>query len=90
LAKNETCKKTVCPSRTSAFASSYSNPKGQWHIASDDPTYQAWVEETMENQPYFKKIMQTNKRPENWPSTRYEQKAYKAGRSPIFWIFEKS
>lgn len=64
--------------------------KGQWHIASDDPTYQAWVEETMENQPYFKKIMQTNKRPENWPPTRYEQKAYKAGRSPIFWIFEKS
>ena len=43
----------------------------------------------MENQPYFKNILQTDKRPKNWPSTRYEQKAYKAGRYPIFWIFEK-
>lgn len=65
------------------------SPQGHWHIASDDPTYQEWVEETLQNQPYFKKILQTNKRPENWPSTRYEQKAYKAGRKPIFWIFEK-
>lgn len=65
------------------------SPKGRWHIASDDPTYQAWVHETMENQSYFKKILQTDKRPVDWPSTRYEQKAYQAGRSPIFWIFEK-
>lgn len=64
-------------------------PKCHWHIASDDPTYQEWVEETFSNQPYFRKIMQTKERPADWPATRYEQKAYEAGRSPIFWIFEK-
>ncbi|CAI3936700.1 tRNA (guanine(46)-N(7))-methyltransferase TrmB [Commensalibacter communis] len=60
-----------------------------WHVASDDPTYQEWVLEVMGNQSYFEKILETTERPSDWPSTRYEQKAYQAGRQPIFWIFKR-
>lgn len=66
------------------------SPQGKWYIASDDPIYQEWVEEVFQNQSYFEKILQTDQRPVSWPSTRYEQKAYKAGRKPIFWIFKKN
>ncbi|CAK7192862.1 tRNA (guanine-N(7)-)-methyltransferase [Commensalibacter sp. Nvir] len=62
---------------------------GQWYIASDDPTYQEWVRETMDRQLFFRKILETQERPHDWPSTRYEQKAYLNNREPIFWIFEK-
>lgn len=63
-------------------------PGALWHIASDDPTYQDWVQQTMATQPYFEKILETSERPTDWPQTRYEQKAYQAGRHPIFWIFK--
>lgn len=65
-------------------------PGAYWHVASDDPTYQEWVLEVMGSQSYFEKILETKERPSDWPSTRYEQKAYQAGRQPIFWIFKRN
>jgi tRNA (guanine-N7-)-methyltransferase len=59
-------------------------PGGEWRIASDDPTYQAWTDDVLANQPQFA-VQRVQKRPAGWPSTRYESKAIQAGRQPIYW-----
>ena len=60
-------------------------PGGQWRIASDDPTYQAWTAAILSKQPWFHVPPPVTERPEGWPPTRYEQKARQAGRSPLWW-----
>ncbi len=59
----------------------------EWRIASDDPTYQAWVSEVMGSQSLFAALPVSHERPEGWPGTRYEAKALAAGRSPMYWSF---
>lgn len=58
---------------------------GSLRVASDDPVYQDWTLSQMALCPDF---VQTNpapaEKPEGWPSSRYEMKARKAGRTPIF------
>jgi tRNA (guanine-N7-)-methyltransferase len=58
---------------------------GEWRIASDDPTYQAWVAEVLSAQPFFAVPTPAGTRPEGWPPTRYEAKALAAGRAPLYW-----
>ncbi len=60
-------------------------PGGEWRIASDDPTYQAWTDEVMAGQTCFTVATRTESRPAGWPATRYEAKAIKAGRQPVYW-----
>ena len=60
-------------------------PGGHWRIASDDPTYQAWTDTVMSGQPWFSVPEPSTIRPEDWPPTRYEEKARRAGRSPLWW-----
>ena len=60
-------------------------PGGEWRIASDDPTYQAWVAETLAAQDLFDVPPPATVRPEGWPPTRYEQKALREGRQPLYW-----
>ena len=62
-------------------------PGAIWRVASDDPTYQAWVEEVMGAQTLFRTAPPVLERPEGWPPTRYEAKALKAGRQPFYWTF---
>jgi tRNA (guanine-N7-)-methyltransferase len=57
---------------------------GEWRIASDDPTYQAWTDEVLAKQTRFS-ITRTMERPAGWPPTRYEAKAITAGRQPVYW-----
>lgn len=60
----------------------------QWRIASDDPTYQAWVEENFADQPWFARAdLAVGTRPEGWHPTRYEAKAIREGRVPQYWTF---
>jgi tRNA (guanine-N7-)-methyltransferase len=59
-------------------------PGGEWRIASDDPTYQAWTDETLAAQTHFA-VTRSTERPAGWPPTRYEAKAIKAGRQPVYW-----
>ena len=59
----------------------------EWRVASDDPTYQSWVAETMAAQSMFTFGGHTVARPANWPPTRYEAKAIRAGRVPFYWSF---
>jgi tRNA (guanine-N7-)-methyltransferase len=60
-------------------------PGGIWRIATDDPTYQAWTAEVLAAQDAFDVPMPARERPGGWPPTRYEAKALKAGRPPLYW-----
>ncbi|GBQ32552.1 tRNA (guanosine(46)-N7)-methyltransferase TrmB [Gluconacetobacter azotocaptans] len=64
-------------------------PGATWRVASDDPTYQAWVEEVMGAQDLFDTAPPATERPEGWPPTRYETKALRAGRQPLYWVFTR-
>lgn len=62
----------------------------EWRVASDDPTYQAWVAEVMAATPLFRAADAHTVRPPDWPPTRYEAKVLREGRSPIYWRFIRS
>jgi tRNA (guanine-N7-)-methyltransferase len=64
-------------------------PGGEWRIASDDPTYQAWVEEVMAEARDFERLSMDRTRPAGWPGTRYEAKALREGRTPHYWVFRR-
>lgn len=64
-------------------------PEAEWRIASDDPTYQAWVDAVMQGQTLFDETMRSVTRPPAWPPTRYEAKALREGRQPIYWRFRR-
>ena len=65
-------------------------PGGTWRVATDDPTYQAWVQEVMAMQDLFDAPPPAQARPTGWPPTRYEAKAIRAGRSPLYWTFTRN
>ena len=65
-------------------------PGGVWRVASDDPTYQSWVGEVMAAQDLFEAAAPAAGRPEGWPPTRYEAKALRAGRTPLYWSFVRN
>jgi tRNA (guanine-N7-)-methyltransferase len=60
-------------------------PGAEWRIASDDPTYQAWTREVLAAQTLFEAPPPATLRPAGWPPTRYEAKALRAGRGPLYW-----
>jgi tRNA (guanine-N7-)-methyltransferase len=62
-------------------------PSAEWRVASDDPTYQAWVTEVMAEQDLFDIRQSATERPADWPPTRYEAKALREGRTPRYWSF---
>ena len=64
-------------------------PGATWRIASDDPTYQDWVQEVFAGQALFLQQSLVALRPEGWPPTRYEQKALREGRTPFYWEFRR-
>ncbi|HEY0423874.1 MAG TPA: tRNA (guanine(46)-N(7))-methyltransferase TrmB [Rhodopila sp.] len=61
----------------------------EWRVASDDPTYQAWVRDVMASQTLFDTVAIHTGRPDGWPPTRYEAKALRAGRQPLYWVFQR-
>jgi tRNA (guanine-N7-)-methyltransferase len=64
-------------------------PGAEWRIASDDPTYQAWVADVLAGQDLFTVRPPADARPAGWPPTRYEAKALRAGRRPLYWSVER-
>ncbi len=64
-------------------------PGGEWRIASDDPTYQAWVDQVFAGADLFTLIETLDARPADWCATRYEAKAIRAGRTPRYWRFAR-
>jgi tRNA (guanine-N7-)-methyltransferase len=65
-------------------------PGAEWRIASDDPTYQAWVAAALADQSFFAAPPPALSRPEDWPPTRYEVKALAAGRRPLYWTLYRT
>ncbi|WP_144186583.1 tRNA (guanine(46)-N(7))-methyltransferase TrmB [Elioraea rosea] len=61
------------------------SPGAEWRLASDDPTYQNWVAETLGAQALFEIASVADARPDGWPPTRYEAKALREGRRPRYW-----
>jgi tRNA (guanine-N7-)-methyltransferase len=74
---------------TAKLVASRLKPGAEWRIASDDPTYQAWVDEVMGGQADFAGQTPCTARPADWPPTRYEAKAFAAGRRPLYWSFRR-
>ncbi|HTR17066.1 MAG TPA: tRNA (guanine(46)-N(7))-methyltransferase TrmB [Acetobacteraceae bacterium] len=72
-----------------ALLASRMRPGAEWRVASDDPTYQAWVTEVVAAQDVFDAPPPATARPEGWPPTRYEAKALAAGRAPLYWSFRR-
>ncbi len=64
-------------------------PGAEWRVASDDPTYQAWVDDVMAAQKFFIATPPVIERPPDWPPTRYEAKALREGRTPHYWTFRR-
>lgn len=60
-------------------------PGGVWRIATDDPTYQEWTAEVFSGSDLFEGPPPAEARPEGWPPTRYEAKALREGRHPLYW-----
>nr|WP_240319219.1 tRNA (guanine(46)-N(7))-methyltransferase TrmB [Acidibrevibacterium fodinaquatile] len=64
-------------------------PGGEWRIATDDPTYQAWVGEVLAAQRFFAPATPMTTRPPDWAPTRYEAKALAVGRTPLYWSLRR-
>jgi tRNA (guanine-N7-)-methyltransferase len=64
-------------------------PGADWRVASDDATYQVWVSEVMAEQSLFDASLPAVARPSVWPPTRYETKALREGRRPLYWTFTR-
>jgi len=60
-------------------------------IATDDETYKAHAREVMAARKDFADITgdEPTKKPEDWPATRYEAKARREGREPIFLSYQR-
>lgn len=65
-------------------------PGAEWRVATDDPTYQAWVMHVMAGQDLFDAPPPSAVRPDGWPPTRYEAKALRAGRTPLYWSLRRT
>lgn len=59
---------------------------GRLRIATDDPVYKDWAREQMGKHKQFSLVSEDgpDSRPADWPATRYEAKAIKAGRVCLF------
>lgn len=68
-------------------------PGGELRLASDDPTYKAWMQQHLAGHQGFELLAQGGadwpERPADWPATRYEKKALAAGRKPLFLRFRR-
>ena len=60
-------------------------PGAELRVATDEPTYQAWALEQLAAAPDFLPATRDPTiRPADWPQTRYEAKALREGRRPIY------
>lgn len=67
-------------------------PGAQLRIASDDPSYLEWIEEHLAETPHFTALPGHNpdEQPDDWPRTRYQEKAVREGRSCRFFILTRN
>ena len=61
----------------------------EFRVATDHAVLQAWMPPRIAEHPAFALVDRANERPEDWPPTRYEAKALKAGRRPIYLTYRR-
>jgi tRNA (guanine-N7-)-methyltransferase len=85
-------RRMVRPGMLPAFHSILS-AGGEMLVVSDHPAYIPWVLLSMQNQEYFswsaRRSADFARPPADWETTRYEEKALREGRVPIYLRFEK-
>ncbi|MGE3622843.1 MAG: tRNA (guanosine(46)-N7)-methyltransferase TrmB [Bdellovibrionales bacterium] len=65
-------------------------PGGELHLATDHAKLAYWMQEHMDASPEFtSRITPSMQPPEDWVPTRYEQKARKAGRKPVYFSYNR-
>ena len=68
-------------------------PRALLRVATDDPTYLGWILDHLPVHPDFRwradGPADWRQRAADWPATRYEQKAIREGRTPVFLTFER-
>jgi tRNA (guanine-N7-)-methyltransferase len=66
---------------------------GEMRLATDDPGYLEWIMERVERHEAFswtaRRADDWRRRPDDWPATRYEEKAVRQGRSPYFLCYRR-
>jgi tRNA (guanine-N7-)-methyltransferase len=68
-------------------------PGSELRIGTDHPVYCHWTLQQLQDHPDFEWLATTpsdwNRRPEDWPPTRYEQKALREGREVWYFRFRR-
>jgi len=91
--KNGHHKRRIIQDSTVAMFVRILKPGGLLQMATDDAAYARWMETIMAQCPEFKldlgKRASVMERPQDWPPTRYEQKALAQGRMPAYLAYRK-
>jgi tRNA (guanine-N7-)-methyltransferase len=87
-------KRRIVNPRTMAELARTIRPGGELRLATDDADYaRAMLETVLHDGRFVWQAMQSDDwlvRPEDWPATRYEEKALAAGRRPVYLRFVRS
>ena len=62
----------------------------EFRVATDHAVLQDWMPARLGEHPAFELISRADARPDDWPPTRYEAKALRAGRHPIYLTYRRS
>jgi tRNA (guanine-N7-)-methyltransferase len=61
----------------------------EFRVATDHAILQEWMPARLAEHPAFELVTRAETRPDDWPPTRYEAKALKAGRRPIYLTYRR-
>ncbi len=64
-------------------------PGAELRLATDDPKLAVWMAECMDAAADFTPVSRDTAPPSDWIATRYEQKAIKAGRRPVYTSYRR-
>jgi tRNA (guanine-N7-)-methyltransferase len=86
-------KRRVVNARTVDQLAALLKDEGELRIATDHPGYARWMLYYLTRHPAFRWLARGpsdwRDRPADWPATRYEEKARRAGRTPYYFRFER-
>jgi tRNA (guanine-N7-)-methyltransferase len=86
-------KRRIINRETAAQMAELLRDGGELRVATDDPGYRRWILASLLAEPRLDWEVRGpddwRRRPPDWPPTRYEEKAIRAGRKPVFLRFRR-
>jgi tRNA (guanine-N7-)-methyltransferase len=79
----------ICPENLARLARIL-RTGAELRLATDDPQLAEWMTDSMDAARQFKRMCRSPAPLEGWITTRYEQKAIKAGRKPVYFSYERN